>query len=402
MAELLAPDEAVRASQSAPLDLHEENSDSGCSRWPARLVLRSSLGEYVEGRCGASNLCAYCAKLKAVENAELLALDGLYGVPPAWWVVLTTQHTAASQARYRSWWEVAKRAAGCPTARLLEFTTGLGPRSGGERRPHWNVLLKGGQDQAEAMLDAWRAVSGSTAGYVGEVADVGGLLRYLALHFQKESQRPPAGWKGQRLTISRDYLWTETRYARELAKRSLRLKRELWRAEQQGLTGAAVLDRAELELARKESVRWRMVPAPPIAREEVRHGGHRLRAVPDLRPDATGPDRRALAVGDVGQGVPEPGGGPAEGRAAEPRTQRQKPRVHGRDRRAGPGPDRVASEVGRHGRTRPDDGAGRTEGRTRGGPAPSDRTTGRPPPPPASRAPRPASSARTPRAGPDP
>ena len=259
---LAAPRPPAEA-EGAALDLHEGNSDRGCQRWPARLVLRSSEGHYVEGRCKASNLCDYCSTLAAVENAELLALDGLYGTAPGWWVVLTTQHTTERQSRYRSWWEVAKRAAGCPTARLLEFTTGLGPRSGGERRPHWNVLLKGSQGQAEAMLAAWRRVSGSTQGYAGQVADVGGLLRYLALHFQKESQRPPAGWKGQRLTISADYLWTETRYARELAKRSLRLKRELWRAERLGLTGSAVLDRAELGLARSEAVRWQMVPAPP-------------------------------------------------------------------------------------------------------------------------------------------
>jgi hypothetical protein len=221
--------------------------------------LRSSLGELVRGRCRGPNKCDYCAKLAAVENAELLALDGVHGSAPRWWAVLTTAETEGRQDAYRSWWEVAKRRAGCETARLLEFTTGYGPRSGGLRRPHWNVLIKGDEQQARGLLDAWRTASGSTQGHVGAIHESGGLLRYLALHFQKESQKPPAGWKGQRLTISSGYLWTTTAKAREAARESLKLKRELWRAERAGAVGEAALDEAKAVIERNELVTWQLV-----------------------------------------------------------------------------------------------------------------------------------------------
>lgn len=245
-------------AEAATLDLHKGNSD-GCRRWKPGWWLRSSHGELVKGRCKGPNKCEYCARLAAVENAELLAVDGVLGQAPRWWAVLTTAATEQRQEAYRSWWEVAKRQAGCETARLLEFTTGHGPRSGGERRPHWNVLLKGSEANAQGLLTAWQRASGSTQGYVGEISEVGGLLRYLALHFQKESQRPPAGWKGQRLTMSAGYLWTSTAEARIVARESLQRKRELWRAEQRGLTGEAVLDAAESALVVRAGTTWELI-----------------------------------------------------------------------------------------------------------------------------------------------
>src|SRR4051794_28082344 len=50
---------------------------SGCPRWPEHLRLRSSLGEVVPGRCRATNKCAYCARLAAVETSEMLMLDAM-------------------------------------------------------------------------------------------------------------------------------------------------------------------------------------------------------------------------------------------------------------------------------------------------------------------------------------
>jgi hypothetical protein len=57
------------------------------------MVLRSSEGEIVLGRCRAVNLCPYCARLAAVENAEVLALDAMSGAAPALYGVLTTSST---------------------------------------------------------------------------------------------------------------------------------------------------------------------------------------------------------------------------------------------------------------------------------------------------------------------
>lgn len=257
-----APEAAGAAAEGAALDRIEENSDrgpSGCSRWPRRLWLESSQGELVQGRCKSPNQCRYCAGRAAQENIELLALDGHLSAPPKWWVVINTPNTEGRQAAYRSWWEVAKRAAGCETARLLEFTTGYGPRSGGERRPHWNVLVKGDEGNARALLAAWQRASGATQGHVGSVGESGGLFRYLLGHLNKESQRPPEGWKGQRLTISNRYLWTSTPEAREAARGTLQRTWALKRAERSGLTGEAVLEAAERELAERAALVWRLV-----------------------------------------------------------------------------------------------------------------------------------------------
>jgi hypothetical protein len=61
----------------------------------------------------------------------------------------------------------------------------------------------------------------------------GGLMRYLALHFQKASQQPPEGFTGQRFNCSRGYFTGCTRaVARRRAREALRLKRELWKAWQ--------------------------------------------------------------------------------------------------------------------------------------------------------------------------
>jgi hypothetical protein len=57
------------------------------------LRLRSTAGVMVPGRCRATRLCDYCAKLAAVETSEVLMLDALNGSSPALWMVLTTRET---------------------------------------------------------------------------------------------------------------------------------------------------------------------------------------------------------------------------------------------------------------------------------------------------------------------
>ncbi len=80
-------------------------------------------------------------------------------------------------------------------------------------------------------------------------------MRYLALHFVKVSQAPPSGWKGKRFFCSEGYFAGTATEAREAAKRSIRFKREVWKAEQRGAASAAeaeieagwAIDRAEAE-----------------------------------------------------------------------------------------------------------------------------------------------------------
>lgn len=245
--------------------------------------LRSSQGEVVRGRCRATNQCAYCARLAAVENSELLALDAVAsGSAPSVWTVLTTR-TATDDPRpfYRAR-ELVLRALrrrwpACEYAALVEFTTGYGPRSGGARRPHWNLLLKGipadALDQAgDVIRRVWcRHVDAEPwAQFVGHVDEVGGLLRYVALHFQKESQAPPAGWSGQRFNVSRGYLAGSTAEARAAARESLAFKRELWKAIRDGATGTEAEARARELRAIAAATTWELVNATRLVTATTR------------------------------------------------------------------------------------------------------------------------------------
>ncbi len=248
---------------------------TGCPRWPESLRLLSSQGELVRGRCRATNLCDYCARLAAVENAELLALDALHGTAPAVWVVLTTRTTCTDPKRfYRSRDQVLKalkrRWPAVEAAWLLELTTGFGPKSGGKRRPHWNALLKGidpadVDEVRDVVTRIWcaREDAEPQAQHVGTITEAGGLMRYLALHFQKESQAPPKGWRGHRFSHSRGYLWTTTPDARRQARHALQVKRELHKAIRAGHTGPDVELRARDALAIAGATSWSLVHVLP-------------------------------------------------------------------------------------------------------------------------------------------
>jgi hypothetical protein len=255
----------------AALDLHEGLSAGGCSRWPPELRLRSTLDQLVPGRCKATNLCDYCAKLAAVENAEVLAQDAMSNSAPGLWSVSTTRSAVAEMTVYRTaragvLREVKRWRPASTRATLVEFTTGMGTRSAGQRRPHWNDMWKGidvsdADELHERLAWAWcKRVDARPEGqYVGAIAETGGLMRYLALHFQKESQQPPRGWRGQRFNVGRGYLAEPMEQARDRARQALRLRRELWRAERAGLTGAAALEAAELAAYEASELSWQLV-----------------------------------------------------------------------------------------------------------------------------------------------
>jgi hypothetical protein len=196
--------------------------------------------------------------------------------PPALWSVLTTRSTTADVGVYKHAREVVMRAvrrrwSDAQNATLLEFTTGMGTRSGGERRPHFNDMWKGvpvgDADELHAVLSAaWCAhVDAAPRGqYVGAIAETGGLMRYLALHFQKESQQPPVGWRGHRFRTSRGYLAQPMAAAREEARTQLRFRRELWRAEQQGLEGEDALVAAQRAAYEAAELGWSLVRLQPL------------------------------------------------------------------------------------------------------------------------------------------
>jgi hypothetical protein len=283
--ETVAP-QARSAAEAEPLDLHEEICAEArpkrCSRWPRRLALISNLGQIVAGRCGSPNLCEYCARLAAVLNAELLALDAMHGVAPTSYVVLTQPSSdPAPRAYYESRRQVQRTLRreidGYQAAWLLEFTTGRAERSGGLRRPHFNALTKGVDSDDHAAIvrqvidDVWCPRQGATsaAQYVAPVQEMGGLTRYLALHFLKERQAPPHGWRGHRFSATRGYFWLPTPQARKLAQDSLVNKRELWRAIGRGLSAAQAEEHVAYAASVRAETTWALGHNPQ--RDEERH-----------------------------------------------------------------------------------------------------------------------------------
>ena len=186
----------------------------------------------------------------------------------------------------------------------LEMTTGYGRRSGGRRRPHWNLLLKGipreDVDQVrDVVVKVWCAREDAEpwAQSVKEITTAAGLFRYVALHVMKESQALPIGWKGQRVTRSRGYLWRPAPEARAMARESIAYKRELWRARRAGESGVDAELTARAALSVRASVTWRLWLGPPddgesyflyeAARISERLGGWRsMPAAREYVPDA--------------------------------------------------------------------------------------------------------------------
>jgi hypothetical protein len=241
-----------------------------CTCGPKHLRLRSEHGELVRPRGGSVNRCDYCAKLAAVENTEMLLLDALEGDAPQVWACVGTRTATLDMSQFYRGLEQLLRALrrrwpATEYAAQLEFTTGYGPRSGGQRRPHWNLMLKGVpvgevETAAEIIRRVWcqNVDALPERQHVGPVTGAEGLMRYIAQHFQKESQAPPAGFTGQRFNCSRGYFTGCTRaVARSRARQSLRLKREVWKAQQRGITDAydvELVARQAAELAAR--TRW--------------------------------------------------------------------------------------------------------------------------------------------------
>lgn len=250
---------------------------AGCSCGPEHLRLRSEHGELVKPRGKAVNRCDYCAKLAAVENCEMLSLDAMQGDPPTVLLVLGTRTATVDMAGFYKGLELVKRAIrrrwpAAEYASLLEFTTGYGEKSGGLRRPHWNLAFKGipavdAHAAGAIAFPVWcRHVDAEVhAQHASPIRSGEALAKYLALHFQKESQRPPAGFTGQRFNCSRGYFTGCTRAtARARARESLSLGREVWkqlgRTDEHAPTNAHDVE-LNAQLAYRVSMRTRWVLA---------------------------------------------------------------------------------------------------------------------------------------------
>jgi len=270
--------DAICAADSAGrLGKHEELADKerqraneqGCTCGPKYLRLRSEHGELVKPRGGSVNLCEYCAKLAAVENCEMLMLDALEGDAPTVLMILGTRTATLDMGEFRAARDhmvkaIRRRWPAFEYACQTEYTTGYGPKSGGLRRPHQNWFVKGvaaadADELHEVAVPVWCAGVDAEPflQYVAPIDNVVGLTKYVTDHFMKASQRPPAGFKGQRFNTSAGYFGAITRaQARARAKESLALKREIHKH------GLVLDDAHEIELAanlahrRNLSTRW--------------------------------------------------------------------------------------------------------------------------------------------------
>jgi hypothetical protein len=228
---------------------------TACERWPKQLALRGYGPSGIiwrRGRCKATNLCSYCAKLSAIETSTMLYLDACEYAPTLL-VVLTAreyltrkgcaQHLNQLRKMLRRRWPYVEWAV------LIEF----------QRRGalHLNLLLKGVPKESEEAVQAlvgafWcsRVDAEPWAQSVTAVYDGGGVIRYLAHHFNKPSQAPPRGWKGHRFSCTRGYLVRPASEMREEARRRLRMGRALHR----GVPGELL----ELELELEDAIDWEL------------------------------------------------------------------------------------------------------------------------------------------------
>jgi hypothetical protein len=199
-----------------------------------RLVWVFADGRLVPARCGASNRCRHCSWLAALENAVVVSLDAAVELPRIGFTV-TTRAAYTSPEKFRRDVEQLVKALRrrWPVARYLvqiEFTTGLGTRSGGHRRIHAHGLLKGvpvedvGEVQAVA-LRVWRERTGAKRVEAHELHRPAGAMAYLVNHHHKTAQAPPKGWTGKRLRPSQGYFTQPLPELRQAARAQLVDKR---------------------------------------------------------------------------------------------------------------------------------------------------------------------------------
>lgn len=257
------------------------------------MLLRWQRGElvgYVEGRCGSVNKCDYCAIQTAHENARMLGLDCLDDTRPQLLAILGTGLPTLDSAPFYGGRREVMRALRDRFGRqvqycaLQEFTTGKGLRSGGLRRPHWNLFIKGidagDVDEARAIVRArWCANvpdADPEAQYVELVRNVGAAAKYVAMHFHKRDQAPPEGWRGQRFNASRGYFGELTRaQARARARESLQRDREYFKVQRDAQAQDLDLcpgqvDEIVDEVLRRNAERvWTRRTVNPIAAEKI-------------------------------------------------------------------------------------------------------------------------------------
>jgi hypothetical protein len=193
-------------------------------------------GTLIPLRCGASNRCAYCSWLVALENALVVRADAAECLPQLGFT-LTTRAAQTPAERFRRDVEQAMKALrrepwACDARYLgqIEHTTGHGTRSGGARRIHQHGLMKDvdrdrAADVAEVLRRVWLSRTGAHRVEAHELHRPAGAIAYLVNHHQKTAQAPPKGWSGKRFRPSKGYFERPIVQLREEARVLLRDRR---------------------------------------------------------------------------------------------------------------------------------------------------------------------------------
>jgi hypothetical protein len=171
-------------------------------------------GRLVPMRCGASNLCAYCAWIASVENSVVVGLDAKWSQPNIG-MTLTTHRPDFDMDRFRvavanvfRWLRRDRGFEMCEYCGLMEWTTGVGGKG---RMPHMHALLKGMEwsDLGGLVADPrspkneryalelelrekWESWTGGA--WVVDMRPLrtpGGAIAYMVGHHHKRAQAPP-------------------------------------------------------------------------------------------------------------------------------------------------------------------------------------------------------------------
>jgi hypothetical protein len=254
----------------APLDVHEGIGDpraGSCLRWPEHFrILNQRTGELFEGMCKATNLCRYCQSRYVLETVEMLSLDAMEYAPTVWAVFTAREHLTRADCRdhLRQVRKATRKLWPVEWFVQVEF----------QRRGalHLNLTLKGVPvDERDRFLEVasrvWcgRVDAEPWAQHVEPIYAAEGLVRYLQktlAHGLKREQAPPLGWRGHRTSQTRGYLVRPASVMREEARRSLKLKRLLWK----GLS----VEQAELELAAPAEYALVNTPGFPLGPDHKR------------------------------------------------------------------------------------------------------------------------------------
>jgi len=175
--------------------------------------------------------CRYCAGVKNRVLGRMLMNDARENSAPTHVMTLTTVDPEMTSDRFRTAVEAVRKRlrrqyGRCEYFLKVEFTTGQGRKSGGHRRIHAHLCVKGLElascDEVERLVrETWERTTGAVVVEVAEMLTPAGALHYLALHHGKVSQAPPVGWSGKVERFTFGYFATTVKEARQRAKDEL-------------------------------------------------------------------------------------------------------------------------------------------------------------------------------------